>query len=985
MSALAQAEGSANGEGQGTISHDRAAVALMARYRRLVWWSAVPAFVLLVLLAVWQALNAHRGHVGELERRAARHQAALEAIVRAAADHVGDLRRVLGRELKAVSQEPSGQLRDAVVARKASGKPDGYTLDGLPGAMRGNTAQLLWLDDTSPPDDAALGRLLALSRTAELAHLRNADFVWSYYFSWPAKHVVIYPWAPSGSVVESQGLSDMLTALNGWYDYEVFKGGMPANNSDRKPYWTAAYVDAGGQGLMVSLARPVYIDGGFRGVVGADVKLATIEHALRALPAGIGHWWVIGDRDEVLAEGQGQAPGGPAAPAAAQAASAAASGVPKPADRLPHGVTPAMLTQAASQPGKALSVAGLQLVSVPLSAAPWKLVFAVSDRELRAQVLPGLLPFALLATALLAMFSYSQLLLRRDVLKPALRVMAYLDAKARDDTAPEPRLGARWQPWVHAITQTFGEQRAARARERRSQAYKAAIVDNALAAIVTTDDAGLIVEFNPAAEALFGRKRESVLGRPVGETIVPERFRNDHEEGMRRIREGGRARVLGKRLELQALRSDGTDFPVEMVLWRTEVDQEAHYTASITDLSERRNAAQQIERQREALRQSEKLTAMGSLLAGVAHELNNPLAIVLGRANLLEEKCAGSPDLQSDARRIREAAERCGRIVRTFLNMARSKPPERRSIQLNDLARAAADMLAYTYRSHGITLQLDLASDLQHVHADGDQIGQIVLNLMVNAQQVLSATGGDRQVRVRTGVARSLAGGEPRVWLRVSDSGPGVPSELRERIFEPFFTTKPEGIGTGLGLAVSRSLAREHGGDLRLESAAPVAPADIGTTSGASFVLTLPLSGTAEEAPGPSSLACEQPGDAQQEARRVLAVDDESEITDLIREMLESAGHEVLTAESGAVALEILDTVRIDAIVSDLRMPDMDGAALWREVRERHPRLAQSMIFVTGDTLSPGARQFLSEARCASLEKPFGKAELVERVAQLLG
>ena len=624
---------------------------------------------------------------------------------------------------------------------------------------------------------------------------------------------------------------------------------------------------------------------------------------------------------------------------------------------------------------------GQQLVSVPLAAAPWRLVFAVSDRELGAQVLPGLLPFALLATALLAVFWYGQLLLRRDVLKPTLGVMAYLDAKARDDGTPEPQLGARWQPWVHAITRTFGEQRAALARERRSQAYKAAIVDNALAAIVTTDDAGLIVEFNPAAETLFGHSRASVLGRPVGDIIVPERFRREHEEGMRRIREGGAARVMGKRLELHAMRSDGTEFPVEMVLWRTEVDQEAHYTASLTDLSERRNTAQQIERQREALRQSEKLTAMGSLLAGVAHELNNPLAIVLGRANLLEEKCAGMPALQADATRIREAAERCGRIVRTFLNMARSKPPERRTIQLNDLASAAADMLAYTYRSHGITLHLDLAPDLPHVHADGDQIGQIVLNLMVNAQQVLSATGGDRQVRIATGVARSRAGGEPRVWLRVSDNGPGVQPELSERIFEPFFTTKPEGIGTGLGLAVSRSLAREHGGDLRLES---VLPGPGSTGSGASFVLTLPLSGTAHTADGPTTSPAHLASDAQPQAWRVLAVDDETEITDLIREMLEGAGHEVLTAESGAVALEILDTVRIDAIVSDLRMPDMDGAALWREVRERHPRLSRNIIFVTGDTLSPGARQFLTETRCPSLEKPFGKAELVERVAQLL-
>ncbi len=503
---------------------------------------------------------------------------------------------------------------------------------------------------------------------------------------------------------------------------------------------------------------------------------------------------------------------------------------------------------------------------------------------------------------------------------------------------------------------------------QRTEALKSAIVDNALVALVSTDVDGRIVEFNPTAEAMFGHARADVIGKPVATMIIPPRFRAAHEEGLARVARGEPTRIMNRRIEMPALRADGTEFPVEMVLWRTGVAGAAFYTASLFDLTERRRAAQEIERQREALRQSEKLSAMGSLLAGVAHELNNPLAIVMGRASLLEEKCGEIPDLKSDATRIREAAERCGRIVRTFLNMARSRPAQHAAVALNDLARAAADVLAYSFRSHGIALELELASELPNVSADADQIGQVVLNLLVNAQQSLAAHEGERRVFVTTGVEAARDGGETRVWLRVADNGPGVPESVRERIFEPFFTTKPEGVGTGLGLAVSSSLAREHGGELALEP----------TERGACFRLTLPVNGHATRLAEPLLPPPEAPMQ-----RRLLVVDDEAEIADLMRTILEGAGYEVAAAETGAVALELLREARFDAIVSDLRMPDIDGAALWRAVGERHPALAQRMLFVTGDTLSPGARQFLAESRCASLDKPFTKPDLLARVAAL--
>ena len=410
---------------------------------------------------------------------------------------------------------------------------------------------------------------------------------------------------------------------------------------------------------------------------------------------------------------------------------------------------------------------------------------------------------------------------------------------------------------------------------------------------------------------------------------------------------------------------------------------------AVTDTFRRqREASDQVESQREALRQSEKLSAMGSLLAGVAHELNNPLAIAMGRASLLEEKVAAGADpaaLQDDARRIREAAERCGRIVRTFLNMARQRPPARRAVQLDDIVRAATDMLGYTLRSHGVRVELALGEGLPDVQADADQIGQVLLNLMVNAQQAMEgAATPTRVLTISTGVELPRHGREPRVWLRVADSGPGVPAGLHERLFEPFFTTKAVGLGTGLGLSVSRGIVREHGGDLVLEQ--PRASEAAAAPTGASFRLSLPISG--EKSAEADVLAATTTGAPDAEAgelRRVLVVDDDPEVAELMREVLESAGFDVLTAESGAVALELLAEARFDAVVSDVRMPDLDGPALWQRLKTEHSALARRVLFVSGDTLSDAARQALATTGAPTLDKPFTSADLLGAVKAVLG
>lgn len=247
--------------------------------------------------------------------------------------------------------------------------------------------------------------------------------------------------------------------------------------------------------------------------------------------------------------------------------------------------------------------------------------------------------------------------------------------------------------------------------------------------------------------------------------------------------------------------------------------------ARISALEAALSAERRLARDRDSLHQADKLSAMGSLLAGVAHELNNPLAILVAQSELLIAT-SGSEDQRRRAERIHAAAERAGRIVKGFLAMARQRPEQREPLQLNDLVRTATGMLGSSLTKQEIALSLDLAPDLPAVVADQDSLGQVIANLIVNAQHALA----DRPAPRRIGIATRREG--PDLVLSVADSGPGVPTELAERIFEPYSTTRPQGFGTGIGLSVSKTAVEAHGGRLAYR------PAPGG---GALFTVTLPL------------------------------------------------------------------------------------------------------------------------------------------------
>ncbi|MBL6458230.1 response regulator [Belnapia sp. T6] len=402
--------------------------------------------------------------------------------------------------------------------------------------------------------------------------------------------------------------------------------------------------------------------------------------------------------------------------------------------------------------------------------------------------------------------------------------------------------------------------------------------------------------------------------------------------------------------------------PIDFADLETTIAKTQRHVAA---LREARAAAAELQHQREALLQAEKMATFGSLLAGVAHELNNPLSIVLAGALMLEEEAAeiSAPGLARSAERIRVAAERCARIVRSFLAMARQQEVQRRPIVAAVLVDGALELLAYGLRSDGIEVTRDVPADLPPLLGDADQLHQVLANLITNAKQALEHQPGPRHLRI---AARA---GYDAVEISVADNGPGIAAELRGRIFDPFFTTKP--VGTGIGLAVSRRIADAHGGSLTLAEG----------DGGARFILRLPRAGLDAAAPA----MADPPPDAAPPAvpRTALVIDDEAELAGVLVRMLAVHGFRCDFAVTGREARDLLSRSEYDAILCDLRMPDMDGQALYCWLERQRPHLCRRTAFVTGDALSRVAAEFLARSGRPVLEKPFLPEEVRRLVATL--
>jgi two-component system NtrC family sensor kinase len=372
--------------------------------------------------------------------------------------------------------------------------------------------------------------------------------------------------------------------------------------------------------------------------------------------------------------------------------------------------------------------------------------------------------------------------------------------------------------------------------------------------------------------------------------------------------------------------------------------------------------------------QAAKLSAVGQLVSGVAHELNNPLSVVIGYGQILLSR--GVPEeARGPIELIISQGGRMAKIVQSLLLFSRQRKPERRPVDLREIIQQILTLRDTQLALSSIRLETEFDPDLPPAEGDPHQLQQVFLNLILNAEQAIVGSGmGGRRIGDCIRVTTSSRHESDRTWVvaQVTDNGAGIPAEVLPRIFEPFFTTKRVGEGTGLGLSVSYGIAEQHGGRLSVES-------ESGHTV---FTLLLPAASTsgAEDAATAES-ARAAVGEGQ--GRRVLVVDDEPAVVEMVTSVLDRKGWRVDVASGGRAALERLRQARYDLVVSDIRMPEMDGAELYRTaVAERH-ELVTRFLFMTGDTANPEAWRFLQDTSVPVIEKPFTPRALLRAVERV--
>ena len=495
----------------------------------------------------------------------------------------------------------------------------------------------------------------------------------------------------------------------------------------------------------------------------------------------------------------------------------------------------------------------------------------------------------------------------------------------------------------------------------------------------------LIVEANAAAGRLLGVPVEALLGRHIRDFLPSDE--SARARALDLIRSAGRGVFIGV-----GLRADGSQFPREAEVAQIELDGVAGFLVRIRDLTEQ-------QRLQTELVQAQKMETVGILVSGVAHELNNPIASIIGLSTLIGRDPGLSADLRESAGLLVGEARRAGHIVRTFLDFVRSRPPERHPTPLGPLLETVRELQSYSQKS-GVEWVFDLEAGLPRIAIDRSQIQQVLINLTTNAIQAIQSDRrtGRLEISARRGPRTD---GRAIVRIAVTDDGPGVAVSDRTKLFVPFFTTKAPGEGTGLGLPVSFDIVRRHDGRLWFEPAPggrgarfvidlPVeAPEPAGSVRSADVPLVAPRRGVRtrkEAAVRTGSRGSRRAGSTVVAERRprALILDDEASIRTFLRKALTAAGFEAIVAADADAAVRLVRAKPIDVALVDHRMPGLTGIDAFEAAVALQPDLAARWIFMSGDILNPDLRAFAEARGIPVLAKPFDLTTMTRMVGEVV-
>ena len=495
-----------------------------------------------------------------------------------------------------------------------------------------------------------------------------------------------------------------------------------------------------------------------------------------------------------------------------------------------------------------------------------------------------------------------------------------------------------------------------------------AILESALDAIITIDRHGIITTVNPAAAKLFGYEAANFLGRNV-HFLMPEPYHAEHDGYIENYRTTGRRKIIGIGREVTGRRRDGTLFPMHLAVSEFEMDGQTHFTGIIHDLSA--NKATES-----ALRQAQKMEAMGQLTGGIAHDFNNLLTVIIGNLEMLEAKLT-TPLQHELVTEALEAADLGARLTARLLAFARRSYLEPETVNLNSFVVGLTDML---HRTLGATIYLSnaLSPNLWSSRVDPSQVESAIINLAVNARDAMP-DGGRLVLETSNEVIDAPMAGSPDgpvpgeyVRLSVSDTGFGMSRDVREKAFEPFFTTKEQGKGTGLGLSMIYGFAKQSGGHASIESE---------EGKGTVVNIYLPRHRAEGEADG-LEVHAEPARDGV--GQLIVAVEDDERVRRLTVSRLTQLGYRVLPAASGAEALQILATEPgVHLLFTDLVMPGgMSGYELSARVRSLYPAIRVLLTSGYAEELAKGGN--LAAEQFKVLRKPYRQAELAIAIGDVL-